>query len=229
MDRNYAVIVFDVDGTLIGGESIDWASFEASFEEFAGFALTDAFFSSIEEVTAQAIVHQALPNLPVEKRKAIECDVRRGCFQRLKAAHDNDPFCFPVVNGAIDLLREMKERDMTVAIATGDWRETISFKLSASGIAFEDLPMVTSSEFYGRAEIIRAAVHKAGRSIKETIYVGDALWDLRACKKLGIPFIGVGQRRQKLSDAGALHVLPDLNPPAFWQTLEAIGSSNGFS
>jgi len=55
------MIVFDADGTLIGGESTDWTSFDAAFEEVAGFALDDAFFESIEEVTAQAIVHQALP------------------------------------------------------------------------------------------------------------------------------------------------------------------------
>ena len=34
------LIVFDIDGTLIGGETFDWASFDASFESSAGFALT---------------------------------------------------------------------------------------------------------------------------------------------------------------------------------------------
>ena len=130
------------------------------------------------------------------------------------------------MNGAVALLQEMKERDMTVAIATGDWHETIRFKLGASGIAFEGLPMATSSEFYSRADIIRAVVNKTGRSIEDAIYVGDALWDLRACRKLGIPFVGVGRRRDKLSEAGAQYVLPDLNPPDFWQTIETIKGLN---
>jgi len=33
------MMVFDVDGTLIGGEAADWASFGGAFEEIAGFTL----------------------------------------------------------------------------------------------------------------------------------------------------------------------------------------------
>ena len=54
------MIVFDADGTLIGGESTDKESFEAAFKEAAGFALEEAFLASLQEVTARAIVHQAL-------------------------------------------------------------------------------------------------------------------------------------------------------------------------
>ena len=49
--------------------------------------------------------------------------------------------------------------DFIVAIATGDWRDSITFKLRAAGIPFEDIPIVTSSEHYSRADIIRAADH----------------------------------------------------------------------
>ena len=215
------MIVFDADGTLIGGESTDWTSFDAAFEEVAGFALDDAFFKSIEEITAKAIVHQALATFSPKERTAKERAVCQAYLQRLKAACESNPCSFPATDGALVLLRELKERGIPVAIATGDWRETISFKLRAAGIAFDDIPMVTSSEFYSRADIIVAAVTKAGRSLEEAIYVGDGLWDLRACKKLGIPFVGVGHRRERLRDAGAAYILPDLSPLEFWRAREA--------
>lgn len=219
------MIVFDVDGTLIGGEPTDWACFRAAFEEVAGFVLSDSFLAGIEEITTQAIVHQALEDFLPDERKLKERSVCEAFLRRLKDAHKKDSDCFPAVNGAVALIRELKKRNIPMAIATGDWRETISFKLCASGISFDDIPMVTSSEFYSRSDIITAAVAKAGGSLEKAIYVGDALWDLRACGKLGIRFVGVGHRAEKLRHAGATHVLDDLSPSEFWRVKEALDGS----
>lgn len=43
------------------------------------------------------------------------------------------------------------------------------------------------------------------------IYVGDGVWDARACCRAGIPFIGVATdgRAARLAAEGALHVFPD--------------------
>ena len=210
-------MVFDVDGTLIGGEATDWASFGSAFEEVAGFVLDAAFFARIEEITARAIVHQALAKFFLEQRKQMENAVRDGYLRRLKCAHELDSTSFPALEGTLALLEELKKKGVPIAIATGDWFETITFKLRAAGIPFEDIPMVTSSDFYSRADIVAGAVAKAGRQLHEAVYIGDALWDFRACQKLGIPFIGVGARTEKLQSAGAAFTLADLSPVAFWQ------------
>lgn len=216
------MIVFDVDGTLIDGEKADWSSFQSAFEEVAGFVLTPTFFAGIEEVTAQAIVHQALAALPLEERRRKERAIREDFLSRLQAACVLDAAAFRAVQGAVVLLRELQHRGIPVAIATGDWRETITLKLRTAGIAFEDIPLVTSSEFYSRAEIITSAVEKAGGVLQDAIYVGDGLWDLRACKQLGIRFVGVGRRAENLRAAGALHVLADLSPELFWKARDAL-------
>lgn len=220
--REPSIIIFDADGTLIGGEPTDWACFEAAFLEVAGFALTSEFYASIEEVTAKALVHQALAELDDAERLLKEQAVARGFLCRLKAAHIEDSACFPAVEGAVALLHELKAKGLRVAIATGDWRESITFKLRAAGIPCGDIPIVTSSEHYSRADIIRVAVGEAGGSLDEAVYVGDGLWDLRACERLGIPFIGVGHRKERLLKAGAVHVLDELRPAKFWSVRDAI-------
>src|SRR6266481_6035144 len=110
------MMVFDVDGTLIGGEAADWASFGGAFEEVAGFILDAAFFARTEEITAQAIVHQALENFPLEKRKQMEAAVREGYLRRLKRAHELDPASFQALEGTLALLEELKKRGVPVAI-----------------------------------------------------------------------------------------------------------------
>jgi phosphoglycolate phosphatase-like HAD superfamily hydrolase len=216
------MIIFDVDGTLLGGESTDHASFDMAFKEAAGFALDAAFFETIEEVTAQAIIHQALDNRTIEEKKAIESAVRYGYLKRLSEAHQGDPLAFLPTTGSTSLLQDLKRRKIPVAIATGDWFETVTFKLAAARIAFEDLPMATSSDRYSRADIIALAAMKAGASLDGAIYVGDGAWDFRASRKLGIPFIGVGSKPEKLRQAGAKHVLPDLTPEVFWHAVDKI-------
>ncbi|MBE2285466.1 MAG: HAD hydrolase-like protein [Prosthecobacter sp.] len=224
--RPRSTIIFDADGTLIGGEPTDWASFEAAFLEVAGFALTSEFYDRIEEVTAKALVHQALADIEYEERLLKEQAVAEGFLRRLKSAHSEDRACFPAVEGAVALLHELKAAGLRVAIATGDWRESITFKLRAAGVPFEDIPIVTSSEHYSRADIIRAAVTEAGGSLDEAVYVGDGLWDLRACVRLGIPFIGVGHRKERLRKAGALHVLDDLRPAEFWRVRDILHAAS---
>lgn len=208
------MVVFDVDGTLISGEAADWSSLDGALRE-VGFTPAPDFFAALLEVTGQAIVHTAFADRPLEERKQREHLVVEGYLRRLKAAHAVNPKCFAPANGAVALLQELRRSGVPIAIATGDWRESISFKLHAAGIPFESIPMVTSSEHYSRADIIAAAVKKAGCRLEDALYVGDGLWDMRACAKLGIPFIGVGRRREKLRDAGAIHTLLDLMPTEF--------------
>ena len=45
------------------------------------------------------------------------------------------------------------------------------------------------------------------------VYVGDGVWDAWACRKVGIPFIGIGTgaRAEKLIAEGAVVVLRDFS------------------
>ncbi len=210
------MIIFDVDGTLIGGETIDWASFDAAFEEVAGFLPSAEFYAALEEVTVKSIVHEALAKLSTAERHEMEAAIAARYVRNLKTAVAADPSCFPASEGALLLIEDLRRKGLPVAIATGDWRESIIFKLQAAGLPVQDIPMVTASEFYSRADIIRAAAMKAGGAVEDAVYVGDGTWDLRACGKLGIPFLGTGKNRHHLQTAGALHLLEDLHPSTFW-------------
>ena len=225
-DRDLEMIVFDVDGTLVGGERTDWKCFDDAFEEAAGFPFPSGFFERIEEVTARAIVHQALHGYPEDEKRRIEACTCQGFRRRLEEAHREDRNAFPAIHGAASLIEDIQQRGIPLAIATGDWMETITFKLEAAELSVEGIPMVTSSHCYSRAEIIRAAVREAGGRLSHCVYVGDGHWDLRACQKLGIAFIGCGNKKETLEAGGAQHLVESLGRTHFWVAFERISFPN---
>ena len=217
------LIVFDVDGTLIGGEAFDWKCFNDAFESVSGKAMTDAFWQSIDEVTAKAVVHYALSEYPEDQREELESKISQTFLENLRADHASHQNAFQAAPETIDLIDTLQSSDRyDIAIATGDWLPSISYKLSKSGIDLSAIPHATSSERYARAEIIRLATERANGNLENTIYVGDGVWDLRACRQLGIPFIGTGERTERLRQAGAEWILPKLDTEPFLEILDDI-------
>ncbi len=57
--------------------------------------------------------------------------------------------------------------------------------------------------------IIEVAMKRAGVDADHAVYVGDAVWDVIACGRAGVPAIGLlsgGVSREELEKAGAEHV-----------------------
>lgn len=218
-------IIFDVDGTLIGGEKTDWKCFDDAFKEAAGFELTASFFHSLKEVTAKAIVHQALHGATQINKNEIETKTQKAYLGRLKKTIQDCPNAFPAMEGSIPLIQSILEHGVPVAIATGDWQESSLLKLNSSGIPIDDLPMTTSSDYYSRAEIISCSIKKAGGNLENSIYVGDGHWDFQAAQKIGIDFIGCGTKIDRLRAEGAKHILDRLDVDDFWNTVASIKRS----
>jgi phosphoglycolate phosphatase-like HAD superfamily hydrolase len=210
------LIIFDVDGTLLGGETHDWWAFDSALHMVLGFTPTPGFFSSLPDVTAESILEAAMGVTGHEPDSGVSDAVQGAYLTFLGQCYRSDPAAFGPRKGAAFLLDQLSSvAGASIAIATGDWRPTISFKLQCSGLDLSRFPMVTASEARRRAEIVELAAKKAGRPLAECVYVGDGAWDLRACRELGIPFIGTGNRTQQLLEAGAQYVCSDLDARQF--------------
>ena len=68
-----------------------------------------------------------------------------------------------------------------------------------------------STEFIMR--LPTGATERYGASFTSTVYVGDGVWDARASRSVGIPFIGIGtgSRATRLFAEGAVCVFPDFS------------------
>jgi phosphoglycolate phosphatase-like HAD superfamily hydrolase len=222
MEKTRTLIIFDVDGTLIDATEIDNDCFDRAFQETTGVTLTASIWSQFKEVTAQAIVYQALgdtwPDITTTLNR-----VKESFLVNLRAGHALNPTSVRAFDGTVDLISSLRESPvLNVAIATGCWRETAHFKLKAAGFNLLDIPFACASDCYSRAEIIFLAAQRAGIPVNRAVYVGDGVWDLRATQQLGIPFIGVGRKVDALRQAGAEYTLDSLNADALRRALEQI-------
>jgi phosphoglycolate phosphatase-like HAD superfamily hydrolase len=151
-----------------------------------------------------------------------------------------DPAASPPVPGALDLVASLDRPDSgpAVAVATGGFRDSAHAKLAAAGLAaVTTWPFASGDDAISRAEIIALARARAGPP-RQTIYVGDGVWDCRAAHALGLGFVGIatGERAAALRAAGARHILPDFtDPAAFWDAVadaryrQRVEATNGES
>jgi phosphoglycolate phosphatase-like HAD superfamily hydrolase len=221
------LIIFDVDGTLVGGETQDCACFDQAVATVVGLTLNSAFFDSLPEITAQAIAESCVLAAKHELGNGLEERIRDEYLRRLQEVNARDSGAFPSRAGVRALLAYLSTvPGVSVAIATGCWRATSSFKLAAAGIDVSAYPFVTSSETRSRAEIIRLAAQRAGRDLAEAVYVGDGLWDMKASQSLGMPFIGTGRKLERLKAAGTRHWIDEFEPQQFLDTVRvALGKT----
>lgn len=219
------LIIFDVDGTLVGGEPNDWQAFGEAYQQVTGTDLDFGLFDRLDDVTGHAVIHAALTEAGEgEPLPVIHC-IADTYADLLAARIRQTPTAFFATDGAVELLTELHRRGYDHGIATGDWTKSIALKLDAAGIPWQGLPMATSSDRPTRASTIALTAERAGRPLAETVYVGDGTWDFRATQALGIPFLGTGTKQAALRQAGASFTLPHLHPEAFFPLLDRAWSA----
>lgn len=103
-----------------------------------------------------------------------------------------------------------------VALATGAWRDSARLKMASAGLCYDDYPAASSDDALDRVPIIRLSMQRAAErhgKFGSAVYVGDGIWDARACRRVGIPFIGVATdgRAARLTAEGAVRVFPDFS------------------
>ena len=138
----------------------------------------------------------------------------------LRAELTRAPERFGAIAGARTLFPHLRRAGWHVALATGGWRASATMKLRAAGLGATELPMACADDAESREDIVRLAWRKAetltGVTFQRVVSVGDASWDVRTARSLGLPFVGLatGGRADRLRAAGAKTIVPDFTDAA---------------
>jgi phosphoglycolate phosphatase-like HAD superfamily hydrolase len=210
------LVMFDIDGTLTETVKVDEECFVRSFKDVFGFADIDTDWSHYPHTTDSGIIEDIFTSrtgLPPTRQEIFR--FRQHFIQLLASASLRCPFV-PVAGADILLSRLAQGGSHRVSLATGGWRDSARFKMASAGLCYDDYPAASSDDAFDRESIIRLSMQRAAErygSLGSTVYVGDGVWDARACRSVGIPFIGIGtgSRATRLSAEGAVCIFPDFS------------------
>ena len=227
------LVMFDVDGTLTHSNELDTRCFVRAVEEVFGFTAIDEDWSRYTHTSDAGILEELFQRRLGRSPTTKELEDYQPHFLKLLAAGlQRTPM--REVAGAGDILNALATKpDFAVSLASGAWRDSARAKMLSAGLPFDKFPGAFSEASPARTEIMLASRSHAAQQHQRAdfdywVYFGDAVWDARACRELGVPLIGIGggEQAEKLRRAGALEVFSDYAAPeAIVATIERAARS----
>uniref|UniRef100_A0A942SYR1 HAD family hydrolase n=1 Tax=Neobacillus citreus TaxID=2833578 RepID=A0A942SYR1_9BACI len=212
-------VLFDIDGTLVD----------------SNYAHVDAWWRACREAGAPVDawrVHRAIGMDSAKLLESLLPDADDGVRDAAKQFHtayyaEHMPR-LRLLPGARDLLRAVAERGHAVVLATSAPQAELE-RLRALLDAEQWITAVTSSEDVDQAKpapgIVQVALDRVDASAEHAVMVGDAMWDVEAAAKVGVPCVSVmtgGIGGDELRNAGAVEVHDDAAA-----VLEALAGGTG--
>jgi HAD superfamily hydrolase (TIGR01509 family) len=211
-------VLFDVDGTLIDSSYIHTMAWWGAFRQY-GHDVPMAAIHQLVGMGGARLVDNLLPS----GRDRDEDEDIMASHGALYASHWPS---LRALDGAKELLSQCHAGGLAVALASSARERDLQVMRSVlDADAFIDAATSANdaAESKPAPDILEAALASIGVDAADAVYVGDAVWDMKAAAALGIPSIGVtcgGIQAAQLRDAGAAEVYEGPR-----DLLENLGSS----
>ncbi|MEV0248242.1 HAD family hydrolase [Nocardia sp. NPDC050712] len=202
-----AAVLFDVDGTLVDSNYLHARAWHSAFREAGVIVPTWRIHRAIGMDGATLI--QTLAG-DLDDKAAEHADELHSRFYRESADE------LTLLPGAREVLADLHDQGLRVLLASSAAPDELSILrklLDSESVLYA----VTSGEDVDTAKpdpsIVRVALERAGVPARRAVFVGDAVWDVRACAAVGVPTVGVlsgGISRAELQDEGAAFVCDDV-------------------
>lgn len=206
MANSRPAVLFDIDGTLVDSNYLHVHAWQRAFAE-VGLPVQAWHIHRSIGMDGATLVDELSQGAPGDVQKRLK-DLHTRYYQAGAAL-------LTALPGARRLLRTVAERDLQVVLATSAPEDELA--LLRSTLDCDDVvSAITSSADVEQAKpnpgIVEVALAKAGVSAERAVFVGDAVWDVEASGRAGVPCIAVlsgGVSRCELEEAGAAAVFDD--------------------
>jgi phosphoglycolate phosphatase-like HAD superfamily hydrolase len=214
------LVLFDVDDTLVESQAIDSDLYLRALQEVFGLGEVHSDWSAYRNTTDSGILAEVFETRFGRSPTAEEAARFRSHFvEAVTAAGKRVPF--REIAGARHLLRHLRALPSHhLGLATGGFSDSARFKMRSAGMDYDEFAAASADDARPRVSIMKIAIERtlvraACDRPTSVVYVGDGIWDARACRELGVPFIGIaaGARAGQLRAEGASAVLPNYARP----------------
>lgn len=183
-----AVVVFDLDGTLIVFKLNVRAAKQRIIQRLKELGLNTQGITADDSV--QSIITKTLGNNSGVEREF----VRREVLDVMKKFEINASAVAEPREGAAYVLQELKKRGYRVAVATNTHRDAALRALERSGLLSDIDFLATRDDVENlkpRGDILRHLLERLNVKPHDALYIGDSIHDMQAAAEAGVPFIGI--------------------------------------
>jgi phosphoglycolate phosphatase len=173
----YKLLIFDFDGTL--ANSFPWvvAILDELAEKFNAKPVDHSRLDELKNYGPRKILK--MHHVSVWKLPAILKFTRSRMKTNGESIH-----CF---EGVAEMLRELKNNDIHMALVTTNTCETVRRVLGDELYSFFHL-FEDKVSIFGKPAALRRIIRKSGLDHSEMLAIGDEIRDIEAAKKVNIPF-----------------------------------------
>ncbi|MCH1918876.1 HAD-IA family hydrolase [Shewanella sp. A3A] len=182
----YQLVVFDWDGTLMDsiGRIIDCLrdmSHDLDLETPSEQACRDVIGLSLSTA-----VNQLFPRVGSTTQEALQMRYRHHFARRA-----DEPL--PLFAGVEQLLTELQQRDIQLAVATGKSRAGLDRMLAQTGLGrfFSHSRTADEAQSKPHPDMLQQLLGVTGIAAKHSMMVGDSLLDLSMANSAGLAAVGV--------------------------------------
>ena len=198
--RRFDLIAFDWDGTLFDSTAIITRCIQAAVVDVGGQKPTDTAASYVIGMGLMQALAHAAPDVPPSQYPALGDRYRHHYW-----AHQNDISLF---DGVLPMLNALRERNHTLAVATGKSRRGLDETLRSVALQGVFDGSRTADETAGKPDplMLHELMREFGVKPERTLMIGDTTHDLQMAINAGCPCVGVSY------GAHDHHAFEDLKP-----------------
>ena len=183
--RRYDLIAFDWDGTLFDSTALITRCIQEAVRDVGGTVPSAHAASYVIGMALMPALAHAAPDVPKEKSPLLNERYRHHYL-----AHQDDLTLF---DGILPLLRELRERQHALAVATGKSRAGLNHALDSVELHHLFDATRTADETAGKPNplMLLELMAELDVSPERTLMIGDTTHDLEMAKHAGCASIGV--------------------------------------
>ena len=211
MDRPhpYALIVFDVDGTLVDSQAGIVASMADAFAEIGLGAPSAEQTRRVVGLSLDEAVARLLPGGMDDPRLETAVAAYKHAFMARRARPDYNEPLFP---GAREVLAALDHPQVCLGVATGKSKRGLDATLNRHGLTRLFVTAQTADGGPGKPHprMLLEAMREVGAEPHETLLIGDTVFDVEMAGNAGVAAFGVSWGYHdpgELSEAGARTIL----------------------
>ncbi len=215
-DGRPAGVLFDLDGTLVDTCYLHAIAWTRAFRD-NGFEVETAVVHRAVGRGSEELIAKVLGEHDPARDEAVSARHRE-----LFAATRDQAVAF---RGARDLLRQVSSNGQRVVVATSAGPQDVEPLLGLLR-AQQWIDEVANGSETDRSkpapDILEVALDRSGLRAGESVFVGDAVWDVEAAGRVGMPCVGLecgGTSAAELLEAGAVQTFA--HPQALLEAYDA--------